>query len=165
VTVERGRRRLPVPAVLTALLALAGCAGAAWAAASCVTVSAIDGALLGAYPLDRAEDLIALTYVHSVTRTAVEERYRVDGATLTQTELRFSEHGPGLPTAAGAGEAWSREGSQFVLRMARPLEVIQARVDPAQSPRLAAGTADVDLAQWGVRPIRLAARGGACPGR
>ncbi len=161
-TYRHGRRLRPVPAVLTGCLALACSATAAPVAGSCVTVSAIDGSLLAAYPL-AADGDFALRYVHSVTRTPVEERYRVDGATLTQTELRFAEHGPGLPTAASSGEVWSREGDQFVVRMKRPLEGIRARVDPAQSPRLDAGAADVDLAQWGTRPIVLAARLGACP--
>lgn len=162
-TFRHGRRLRPVPAVLTGCLALACSATASPVAGSCVTVSAIDGVLLAAYPLAAADGAFALRYVHSVTRTPVEERYRVDGGTLTQTELRFAEHGPGMPTAAAAGEAWSREGDQFVVRMARPLEGIRARVDPAQSPRLDAGGAAVDLAQWGARPIVLAVLPGACP--
>jgi len=160
---RHGRRLRPVPAVLAVLIALAGCAVAAPVAGSCVTVSAIDGSLLAAYPLAAADGRFALRYVHSVTRTPVEERYRVDGGAITQTELRFAEHGPGLPTAAAAGEVWSREGDQFVVRMTRPLDGIRARVDPAQSPRLDPGGADADLAQWGARPIVLAARQGACP--
>ncbi|MDH5286801.1 MAG: DUF1850 domain-containing protein [Betaproteobacteria bacterium] len=160
-TRPRGRRLRPVPAALSALL---GCVVvAASAAGSCLTVSAVDGTLLAAQPLAAGEAGFALRYVHSVTRTPVEERYRVDGAALVQTELRFAEHGPGLPTAAADGEAWSREGDQFVVRMTRPLDGIRARVDPAQSPRLATATSDVDLAQWGARPVVVGARPGACP--
>jgi len=160
VTRPRGRRLRPVPAALSAFL---GCAVAASAAGSCLTVSAVDGTLLAAHTLAADEGRFTLRYVHSVTRTPVEERYRVEGAALVQTELRFAEHGPGLPTAAADGEAWSREGNQFVVRMTRPFDGIRARVDPAQSPRLATATSDVDLAQWGARPVVVAARPGACP--
>lgn len=159
-TPRPGRRLRPA---LAGLVALAACAVAAPAAGSCVTVTAADGALLAALPLAAVDGVFALRYVHSVTRTPVEERYRVDGGAITQTELRFAEHGPGLPTVAAAGEVWSREGYQFVVRMTRPLDGIRARVDPAQSPRLDSGGAAVDLAQWGARPIVLAVLPGACP--
>jgi hypothetical protein len=134
------------------------------AVAGCLTASAPRGDLLGAWPVDAASPVI-LRYRHSVTLTPVEERYRVDGATLVQTEIRFEEHGPGLPTEADAGGTWVRDGGQFVLRLDRRFAAIDARVDPAQQPRLTAGPWTVDLGQWGRRALRLAARPGSCPPR
>jgi hypothetical protein len=147
------------------MLVLAACVASPSAVASCVTVHAADGALLGAYPVGPLDTSVALSYVHSVTRTPVHERYRLDGTTFVQTELRFQDHGPGLPAQPAAGESFAQEGDAFVLRMARPVDGIRARVDAAQSPRLAVGGTDVDLAQWGSRAIRLAALPGPCSQR
>jgi hypothetical protein len=102
-----------------------------------------------------------------VTRTPVEERYRLEGATLVQTEIRFSQHGPGLPTEADAGGTWRRDGDVFVVTMARTHDAIAMRVHRDQSPRLAvAGDPHtVDLAQWGDRAIALTASAAPCPAR
>lgn len=154
----RRGRHAAARAVAVAVGAALACA-AHGAAPPCVVVGAApEGGVLGAYPLDAGEPAFALRYTHSVTRTPVEERYRVDGEAIVQTQLRFVEHGPGLPTHADAGGTWTREDGQFVLRLARPLGSIAARVDPAQSPTLVAGAGVVDLAQWGRRPIHLYAQ-------
>ncbi|HEX4885109.1 MAG TPA: DUF1850 domain-containing protein [Casimicrobiaceae bacterium] len=139
----------------------AACASLPAPDAACVTVAAVNGATLGAWPVAR-DAVLVLRYRHSVTLTPVEERYRVDGATLVQTELRFEEHGPGLATEADAGGSWSREGGQFVLRFERRFDEIVARVDAAQQPRLDIGGVAIDLAQWGRRAVRLAAHAGRC---
>ncbi len=133
---------------------------------ACVTVSAMpDGPALAAWNV-RAGDEIRIRYVHSVTLSPVEERYRVAAGMLEQTEIRFEEHGPGLPTEADAspGASWSHEGGQFVVRLDRRFEGIVARVDPGQAPRLDIASRTVDLAQWGRRALRLSATAGRCPG-
>lgn len=98
-----------------------------------------------------------VTYLHSVTRTPVDERYRLEGATIVQTEIRFMQHGPGLPTEADAGGAWRRDGDLFVVSMARPHDAIAMRVHRDQSPRLtvAGDSRAIDLAQWGDRALVL----------
>jgi len=105
-----------------------------------------------------------LTYLHSVTRTPVEERYRLEGATIVQTEIRFMQHGPGLPTEADAGGAWRREGDRFVVTTARSFDAIAMRVHRDQSPRLtvARDPRPIDLAQWGDRAIALTASPAPC---
>ncbi len=186
-TWRRGRRRAPVSAarviVRVPLVAphrrvgrrrrlLAACAAIAAAACAmplhaggCVIVSAgTPGATLGAWPLPAEDAVLRLRYRHSVTLSPVEERYDVAGSTLVQTQIRFAEHGPGLPTQAEPGQAWSQEDGEFVLRLARPLDGIAARVDPAQQPTLAVGARTIDLAQWGRRAIHLTVRPGRCPG-
>jgi hypothetical protein len=106
----------------------------------------------------------AISYVHSVTRTPVDERYRVAQGDIVQTRLRFEQHGPGLPTEADAGGTWSRDGDAYVVTMARELHAIAMRVHADQKWRLAVDgdPRPVDLAQWGNRAISLSARAGAC---
>lgn len=129
-----------------------------------MTVSAGPGGeRLAAWPVPPDDPTLRLRYRHSVTLSPVEERYEVAAGTLIQTQLRFSEHGPGLPTQADAGQSWTMEGGEFVLRLARPFDGITARVDPAQAPTISIGGRTIDLAQWGRRRIHLAARPGRCP--
>ncbi|MEO8486423.1 MAG: DUF1850 domain-containing protein [Betaproteobacteria bacterium] len=136
------------------------------ASAECLLLTAHpDGRVLGQIGVRPANPTFTITIVHSVTRTPVVERYRVDGASIVQTAIVFSQHGPGLPTEADADGAWSREGDRFVVTMARRFGTIAMRVHAAQSPRLAVAgdPLPVDLAQWGNRAIALGARAGACP--
>lgn len=127
-----------------------------------VIASHPDGAPLA--QVEAARDAFGISYVHSVTRTPVDERYRIDGATIVETEIRFRQHGPGLPTEADAGGTWRREGDAYVVSMARPFDAIAMRVLAAQSWRLAVDgdPRRVNLAQWGDRAISLSARPGRC---
>jgi hypothetical protein len=139
------------------LAALASSLAAAMAQAACLSIVARpEGA-----PLARLDgvDAFAVSYVHSVTRTPVEERYRVEGATIRQAEIRFVEHGPGLPTEADEGHAFRRRDGRFVVTMDRRFEAIAMRVHADQSPRLATAGRDVDLAAWGNRSIALVPAG------
>lgn len=104
-----------------------------------------------------------VTWEHSVTRTPVVESYRIDGNTIVQTQIRFAQHGPGLPTQADAGGTFERRDGQFVATMARPFSVIVMRVHADQRPQLAAGAVRVNLAEWGNRAIALSAAAGPCP--
>jgi hypothetical protein len=97
----------------------------------------------------------AVGYVHSVTRTPVEERYALRGDAIVQSSMRFVEHGPGLPTESDAGYAFERTPQGFAVTMDRTFERIVMRVAGAQSPRLTAGDLEVDLARWGDRAIVL----------
>jgi hypothetical protein len=101
-------------------------------------------------------DAFAMTYVHSVTRTPVDEVYHLDGDRLLQTSIAFVNHGPGLPTEADAGQSWREMGGRFVVTTSRPFERIRMRVHRDQSPRLTVAGDSVDLAQWGNRSIELA---------
>ena len=121
-----------------------------------------DGAPLA--QVEAARDTFAIAYVHSVTRTPVDERYRLDGAAIVQVSIRFEQHGPGLPTEADAGGGWRRDGDAYVVSMERRLDAIAMRVHADQSPRLTVDgdTRTVDLARWGNRSVALSARAGAC---
>ncbi len=103
-----------------------------------------------------------LTYIFSVTRTPVEERYRVDGATLVETQMAFSQQGPGLPTAADAGGTMRTVDGRVVVTMARRFDVIVMRVHADQSPQLHIADRAIDLAAWGNRALALRAVAGSC---
>lgn len=138
-------------------------AAAPAAAADCLMLASHpDGRPLAQVEAPRGT--FAIAYVHSVTRTPVDERYRVDGGAIVQTRIRFEQHGPGLPTQADAGGTWSREDGAFVVTMHRSFEAIAMRVHADQKPRLHVDgdPRAVDLAQWGNRAIALSARAGAC---
>lgn len=147
------------------LMLVPGIALAAGAHAACLTLASHpDGKPLGQVEARGRSPAFAIRYVHSVTRTPVEERYRIDGASIEETEIRFTQHGPGLPTEADADGAWRRDGDTFVVTMHRRFEAIAMRVHADQSPRLSVegDPRPVDLAQWGNRALSLAARPGAC---
>ena len=115
--------------------------------------------------VDGGEPDFTVTYVHSVTRTPVDERYTIDGNAIVETEIRFEQHGPGLPTEPDAGEAWTRRDGRYVVTMRRRFERIAMRVHADQKPVLAAGTRVVDLAQWGNRAIAIEVAAGPCDPR
>lgn len=147
------------------LLLVPGIALAAGAHAACLTLASHpDGRPLGQVEASGASPAFAIRYLHSVTRTPVEERYRIDGASIEETEIRFSQHGPGLPTEADVDGTWRRDGDTFVATMHRRFDTIAMRVHADQSPRLSVegDPRPVDLAQWGNRSLALAARPGAC---
>ncbi len=148
-----------------ALMLVPGIALASGAHGACLTLASHpDGKPLAQVEAPGASPSFTIRYVHSVTRTPVVERYRVDAASIEQSEIRFSRHGPGLPTEADADGAWRREGDAFVVTMHRHFDSIAMRVHADQSPRLSVDgdPRTVDLAQWGNRALALTARQGAC---
>ena len=106
----------------------------------------------------------SIVYTHSVTLTPVTELYRVEGASIVETEMRFEQHGPGLPTEADAGETFTRRGTRFIVTMNRRFPGIVMRVHADQTPRLVVGTRSLDLAQWGNRALDLGVVAGTCGG-
>ena len=141
-----------------ALFAAAPTGAATPAPGLCIVVAEVAaGTPLEVVPLDRDAAVFTITYVHSVTRTPVDETYRVDGDGITQTSISFIEPGPGLPTEGAPGEKWERRDGRTVVTMARPLAGIRMRVNPEQQPALFAAGKSYALAQWGTRSIALGA--------
>ncbi len=121
-----------------------------------------DGAVLHRIEIAAPAPDFSITYMHSVTRTPVEERYRLDGAAIVETQMTFSQHGPGLPTAADAGSAMRVVDGRFVVTMARHFDTIVMRVHADQTPQLFAAGRATDLAAWGNRALMLRAAAGVC---
>ena len=131
--------------------------------AACITLASHpDGARLSLLALPEEDLSFSITYVHSVTRTPVIERYKLAGSEIVETEMRFEQHGPGLPTEADAGGTFSNGDGRFVVTMDRHFPTIVMQVHRDQSPRLVAGTRSFDLAQWGNRALVLGAMPGSC---
>ena len=140
-------------------------AAPATALAACLTLAGYpDGARLSLLALPPDDAAFSLVYTHSVTRTPVTELYRIDGSAIVETEMRFEQHGPGLPTEADAGGTFSRADGRFVVTMDRHFSTIVMQVHRDQSPRLIAGTRTLDLAQWGNRALALGAIADPCAG-
>jgi hypothetical protein len=121
-----------------------------------------DGERLAAVVLPQDDPSFVVTYLHSVTRTPVEERYRVDDETIVETGIRFEEHGPGLPTEPDAGAQWTRRDGHYVVTVNRRFPRVVMRIDGSTHPTLAASARIVDLAQWGNRALVLEALSGPC---
>jgi len=133
--------------------------------AACLTLTSHpDGRPLAAVAVAQDPPEFTITYVHSVTRTPVIERYAIAGSEIVETEMRFEQHGPGLPTEADAGGTFKRSEGGFVVTMDRHFPTIVMRLHRDQSPRLATGTRSIDLAQWGNRALALGVVPGLCAG-
>jgi hypothetical protein len=150
---------------MVAAMALA--AASTGAPAACIALSPAEpGApALALIALDDRAPAFRITYIHSVTHTPVEERYVVDGDRIVETEIRFVEHGPGLPTEADAGGTFEHRDGAFVVRGRREFERIVMRVDAAQTPSLSTAARSVDLARWGHRAVALTVRAAGCDAR
>jgi hypothetical protein len=137
-----------------------------WAQAACLALAGHpDGPRLASFDLPDDDPSFALAYVHSVTRTPVLERYRIADGEIVETEMRFEQHGPGLPTEADAGGTFTLRDGRFVVTMDRHFPAIVMQVHADQAPRLLAGTDSRNLAQWGNRALVLRAAPGTCAGR
>ncbi|MET0346705.1 MAG: DUF1850 domain-containing protein [Casimicrobiaceae bacterium] len=132
------------------------------AQAACVILAPPDGAPLARIGVDERDPTFRLTYIHSVTRTPVDEVYRVEGLRIVETEIRFDQHGPGLPTAPDAGGTFEHRDGKFVARVNRTFDTIVMRVHADQQPALIAGAQSLDLARWGNRALALTAHAGTC---
>ena len=154
--------RRPAAARMVALLA--GLALLPAARAACLVVAAHpDGPSLARVAIAASDPTFTLTYVHSVTRTPVRESYRIDGDSIVQTEIRFEQHGPGLPTEADEGGRFEQRNGQFIVTMHRRFASFAMRVHADQQWRLVAAGQRIDLATWGNRALVLHAQAGACP--
>jgi len=132
---------------------------------ACLTLAGHpDGARLSLLSLPPVDTSFSIVYTHSVTRTPVTELYRVDGVEIVETEMRFEQHGPGLPTEADADGTFTRSGAGFMVTMNRRFPSIVMQVHADQSPRLVAGTRSLDLAQWGNRALALSVVPHPCSG-
>jgi len=137
-------------------------AALAWAATSahpaCLSIAAVpDGHVLATLAMPDAGQAFDITYVHSVTRRAIVESYRLDAGALLETSIVFDQHGPGLPTAPDAGQTWTERDGRFVVTLARRFETIRVRVHRDQQWRLVVAGKAIDLTQWGNRAVDLRA--------
>lgn len=144
-------------------LTLATCIAADATHGACLTLASRDGGLLASVAVDDRDPAFAVTYMHSVTRTPVDEIYRVEGPRIVETEIRFVEHGPGLPTTADDGGTFEQRNGQFVVRGHRGFDTIVMRIHADQHPALITSAESIDLARWGNRALAVTARSGACP--
>lgn len=85
-----------------------------------------------------------LRYRHSVERTPVVERFRVESGGLRFVEMRFVSQGAGLPT-----EGYVREGGEFVLRGDRWVGALPVVVTGVAGHVLSVDGEDVDLVRLG----------------
>lgn len=153
--------RWPGAARIVALLPGLVAAGAC--AAGCVHVDAYrEDPARALVTADAPDATFAVTYIHSVTRTPVIERYRIAGDVIVQTEIDFQQHGPGLPTEPDAGGTFTQREGAMVMTLARPFAEVVMRVHRDQSPRLLVDGRSIDLAAFGNRAVALHASAQSC---
>lgn len=151
------------PGAARLLALLPGLVAAGACAAGCVHVDAFpDGPSRALVAADAPDATFAVTYVHSVTRTPVIERYRIAGDAIVQTEIDFQQHGPGLPTEPDAGGTFTQRDGAMVMTLARAFDEVVMRVHRDQSPRLLVAGRSIDLAAFGNRAVALRASARAC---
>ncbi|TNE40701.1 MAG: DUF1850 domain-containing protein [Alphaproteobacteria bacterium] len=107
--------------------------------------------------LPDGENDFSLFFIHSVSKTEVEDQYRVNGPHIIQTAELFIAHGAGLPSLKDeVGEqSWTLENGQFVLKMDRPIDKLVLRVNPDYRNRLVFDGTDLDITQWGRRALLI----------
>ncbi|MEO6565580.1 MAG: DUF1850 domain-containing protein [Casimicrobiaceae bacterium] len=134
------------------------------AGAACIELASHpDGATLAHVAVATAAPEFTITYMHSVTRTPVEERFAIDGTTLVETQMSFALHGPGLPTAADPGGTMTIVDGRHLVSMARRYDTFVMRVHADQLPQLHVAGQVLRLTAWGNRALSLRAVAGTCP--
>lgn len=115
-------------------------------------------------PLDPAQPLTRLAFVHSVLQTPVLDVYRwrpqASGPWQAYLEQEhFEGEGYGLPHTAAAGETLVRQGHGWRLELSRKVDPLVVRPLPAQRMRLVRpGHADLLLGTLSTQAIEFQTR-------
>lgn len=142
-------------------LSLAACTAAADRSVGqrlCLHISRFPSALtLSQYPLSGEGDF-SLSFIHSVSRTPVQDDYRVIGSRIIQTAETFMAHGAGLPSAADEPgvTGWESDEGRFVIHMQRPISRLIVRTDRNYRNRLIVGGRIINLNRWEDQALELA---------
>ncbi|MGD9824310.1 DUF1850 domain-containing protein [Desulfobacter sp.] len=135
---------------LVCLRLLVSCfCGPAAAAGQLVVATFPGNEVLMQVPLG-TETQFSLSFIHSVSKTRVIDVYEIRGKEIIQTREYFSAHGAGLPSSPDEpdGIRWGKQGSQFVLYMARPMPKLVVRTDKNYENRLKVPGLTINLNQW-----------------
>ncbi len=124
----------------------------------CLAISRFPSQLtLAHYPLPE-DGLFSLSFIHSVSRTPVQDHYQAIDGRIVQTAETFRAHGAGLPSGTDEPGAtgWEHRGGLFVIRMQRPIRRLIVRTDRNYCNRLRIGGREIDLNAWEDQAIELA---------
>jgi hypothetical protein len=116
----------------------------------CLTIRQYPGmALLAAVPMT-ASDIFSLSFIHSVTRTPVQDIYRIESGGICQTSEIFESHCAGLPYSDQETNAtrWKQQDGKFILHMERKIPRLVVRTDRNYKNRLHLPDRVIDLNQW-----------------
>jgi len=116
----------------------------------CLSIRQYPGmTLLAAEPMTRS-DIFSLSFIHSVTRTPVQDIYRVDPDGICQTSEIFESHCAGLPYSDQETNAtrWEQRDGKFILHMERKIPRLVVRTDQNYKNRLHLPDRVIDLNQW-----------------
>ena len=122
------------------------------------------GRWLAQLPMDPAQPVVRLAFVHSVLQTPVLDVYhwRPDALGRWQAHLveeHFEGDGYGLPHTAAAGEKLVRQGDGWRLELSRKVDPLVVRPLPAQRMRLIRpGQPDLLLATLSSQAIEFQSR-------
>lgn len=136
--------------ILACLGLLGSCFFGPVAAAGQILVATFpENKMLLQVPLENGTQF-SLSFIHSVSKTRVIDVYEIRGNDIIQTREYFSAHGAGLPSSPDepGGIKWEKQGSRFVLYMARPIPKLVVRTDKNYENRLKTPGRTINLNQW-----------------
>lgn len=116
----------------------------------CLTIRQYPGmTLLAAVPMAES-DIFSLSFIHSVTRTPVQDIYQIDTGAICQTSEIFESHCAGLPYSDQETNAtrWEQRDGKFILHMERKIPRLVVRTDRNYKNRLHLPDRVIDLNQW-----------------
>ena len=116
----------------------------------CLTIRQYpDMRLLATIPMT-ASGTFSLSFIHSVSRTPVEDIYRVDAQGICQTSEIFESHCAGLPYSDQETNAtgWEQRNGKFILHMEREIPRLVVRTDRIYKNRLHLPDRTINLNQW-----------------
>ncbi|MFD1882292.1 DUF1850 domain-containing protein [Paracoccus pacificus] len=122
----------------------------------CLTETRGQGREVARFPLG-PQGRFDLSFIHSVSRTTVTDRYRVEGGEIIQTSEVFQAHGAGLPSIANDVDAtgWRHENGRFILDMNRRTGPIPLRIQAQYKNTLHTAGTDIALADLGYPALTL----------
>ncbi len=153
---RRGKLRRNGRAALLALpfLASQAMAGEVWL---CLTPSRSEGPPVARLPAG-PDGAFSLSFIHSVSRTPVTDRYRVIDGRIVQTAEEFQAHGAGLPSIGNdiGATGWRHENGRFILDLDRETGPIPLRIQAQFLNTLHIGDRELPLASLGYGALTLA---------
>ncbi|PIE65125.1 MAG: hypothetical protein CSA26_04600 [Desulfobacterales bacterium] len=143
--------QLPILGVLVCLLA--ACTpvqGSGTTKPTCLTVYRFPGGEKLAQVPTADQNLFFLSFIHSVSKTPVQDEYRVVNGMIVQVAEYFETHGAGLPSQLDEPgvKRWEQRQGKFIVFMERPISRLIVRTDARYRNRLHSGTDTINLDQW-----------------
>ncbi|WP_352399541.1 DUF1850 domain-containing protein [Anaerotignum sp.] len=106
------------------------------------------GKILASYPMEEGGEF-SVRFIHSVNKSTVEDRYRIDDGEIVVYETVYYNFGAGVQTELGEGQTltYGDDGSMIISGFHKPISDLSYNVSPVYDHILRINGEEVSLRQ------------------